>query len=354
MTWGEFQGNTVEDRAKLDTIPGKENFGFTCDEDHGKYDWGNLSTDIWKGDKTDDPNPYPPDVTDPTKDPNKTDFATYDEYTEFTFVNPEDNGELVDFVFSVIYEISKEQAIKALDNLDICYGPIEVDNGGEIQETSTRITASDVKVSLALADEFYLGRDYENGQKEYELKAPAQLVYTGGAFSIQYAYDSSRKGGNLTYTMDRGAVDAEIDYRVQYLLDQAVFGSPEVSTGIELSLGTTGEGSAMVITDTYDLKVVGTLSEMQATGAIDMVGAALSKLSSVRSLFGAEQNRLEHAYAINLNSHENTQSAESSIRDTDMAKEMIRFSNANILEQSGNSMLVQANQANNIVLSLLQ
>ena len=166
MTWGEFQGNTVEDRAKLDTIPGKENFGFTCDEDHGKYDWGNLSTDIWKGDKTDDPNPYPPDVTDPTKDPNKTDFATYDEYTEFTFVNPEDNGELVDFVFSVIYEISKEQAIKALDNLDICYGPIEVDNGGEIQETSTRITASDVKVSLALADEFYLGRDYENGQKE--------------------------------------------------------------------------------------------------------------------------------------------------------------------------------------------
>lgn len=102
------------------------------------------------------------------------------------------------------------------------------------------------------------------------------------------------------------------------------------------------------------LSNVGTLSEMQATGCIDTVNAALHKLSSVRSRFGAYQNRLEHAYDINRNSHENTQSAESVIRDTDMAKEMIRFSNNNILEQSGNSMLVQANQANNIVLSLLQ
>lgn len=101
------------------------------------------------------------------------------------------------------------------------------------------------------------------------------------------------------------------------------------------------------------LSNVGTLSEMQATGCIDTVNAALHKLSSVRSRFGAYQNRLEHAYNINRNTHENTQSAESAIRDTDMAKEMIRFSNANILEQSGNSMLVQANQANNIVLSLL-
>lgn len=102
------------------------------------------------------------------------------------------------------------------------------------------------------------------------------------------------------------------------------------------------------------LSNVRTLSAAQATGCIDTVGAALSKVSSVRSLFGAEQNRLEHAYDINRNTHENTQSAESKIRDTDMAKEMIKYSNANILEQSGSSMLVQANQANNIVLSLLQ
>lgn len=102
------------------------------------------------------------------------------------------------------------------------------------------------------------------------------------------------------------------------------------------------------------LSNVGTLSEMQATGCIDMVGNALAKLSSVRSLFGAYQNRLECAYDINRNTHENTQRAESEIRDTDMAKEMIRYSNANILQQSGNSMLVQANQSNQGVLTLLQ
>lgn len=99
---------------------------------------------------------------------------------------------------------------------------------------------------------------------------------------------------------------------------------------------------------------VGTLSELQATGCIDTVGNALFKISTIRSLFGAEQNRLEHAYAANRNAHENTQQAESMIRDTDMAKEMVHFSNKNILEQSGMSMLAQSNQSNQAVLTLLQ
>ncbi|MCI8968250.1 MAG: hypothetical protein HFH75_11825 [Lachnospiraceae bacterium] len=98
---------------------------------------------------------------------------------------------------------------------------------------------------------------------------------------------------------------------------------------------------------------VGTLSQMQATGCIDQVGKALDQISSVRSQFGAYQNRLEHAYAINQNTHENTQSAESKIRDTDMADEMVRFSNDNILQQSANAMLAQANQLNQHVLALL-
>lgn len=99
---------------------------------------------------------------------------------------------------------------------------------------------------------------------------------------------------------------------------------------------------------------VGTLSELQATGCIDTVGNAIFKVSSIRSLFGAEQNRLEHAYDANRNAHENTQRAESMIRDTDMAKEMVQFSNKSILEQSGMSMLAQANQSNQGVMTLLQ
>lgn len=98
---------------------------------------------------------------------------------------------------------------------------------------------------------------------------------------------------------------------------------------------------------------VGTLSEIQATSCIDTVGKALAKVSAVRSLFGAYQNRLEHAYAINRNTHENTQGAESVIRDTDMAEEMVGHANNSVLQQSVNAMLAQANQANRGVLTML-
>lgn len=98
---------------------------------------------------------------------------------------------------------------------------------------------------------------------------------------------------------------------------------------------------------------VGTLSELQATGCIDIVGKALAKVSAVRSAFGAYQNRLESAYDINRNTHENTQGAESVIRDTDMAEEMVRHTNSSILQQSADVMLAQANQANRGVLTLL-
>ncbi|MBR4164473.1 MAG: flagellin, partial [Solobacterium sp.] len=73
-----------------------------------------------------------------------------------------------------------------------------------------------------------------------------------------------------------------------------------------------------------------------------------------RSNLGAVQNRLEHTIANLDNVVENTTAAESRIRDTDMATEMVRFSNQNILQQAGQAMLAQANQSNQGVLSLLQ
>lgn len=107
------------------------------------------------------------------------------------------------------------------------------------------------------------------------------------------------------------------------------------------------------------LKTIGmtdtnTLTEESALDAIDEVAEALNIVSAQRSLFGAYQNRMEHAYKIDTNSSENTQSAESQIRDTDMAEEMVNYSNINILTQAGQSMLAQANQANQGLLSLLQ
>ena len=90
-----------------------------------------------------------------------------------------------------------------------------------------------------------------------------------------------------------------------------------------------------------------------ATDAIDVIADALQKVSTQRSALGAVQNRLEHTIKNLDNIVENTQSAESAIRDTDMATEMVKYSNANILSQAGQSMLAQANQANQGVLSLL-
>ena len=92
----------------------------------------------------------------------------------------------------------------------------------------------------------------------------------------------------------------------------------------------------------------------KATYAIDTIAEAISKVSAQRSSLGAIQNRLEHTINNLDNVVENTTSAESQIRDTDMAEEMVEYSKNNILAQAGQSMLAQANQATQGVLSLLQ
>lgn len=104
----------------------------------------------------------------------------------------------------------------------------------------------------------------------------------------------------------------------------------------------TQNGNARV--DTYEM----------ANNSITAIQDAINKVSSQRSALGALQNRLEHTIANLDNVAENTQAAESRIRDTDMASEMVTYSKNNILAQAGQSMLAQANQSTQGVLSLLQ
>lgn len=96
-----------------------------------------------------------------------------------------------------------------------------------------------------------------------------------------------------------------------------------------------------------------TKSVAAARATISCVEEALKTLNFDRSVFGAYQNRLEHAIRINDNTSENTQAAESIIRDTDMAHEMVKFSITSILMQAGEAMMGQANQSNQGVLSLI-
>lgn len=95
-------------------------------------------------------------------------------------------------------------------------------------------------------------------------------------------------------------------------------------------------------------------SEKGAAKATEKLGMAINRVSALRSDFGCTQNRLEHAINNNQNKEENLQYAESMIRDTDMAKEMVRISNLNILEQAIAAVLAQANQLPETVLNLLR
>lgn len=108
--------------------------------------------------------------------------------------------------------------------------------------------------------------------------------------------------------------------------------------------------------NTFSLKLyrAGAKTQEQADKTMEITKRALELLNERRTTYGAMQNRLEHAYNMRDNTQENTQAAESRLRDTDIAKEMLDFSTQNILLQAGVSMLTQANSASQYVLSLLQ
>ena len=131
----------------------------------------------------------------------------------------------------------------------------------------------------------------------------------------------------------------------------------QISVDIKsMSAGSLGlkTGKSTTTAAEKDTLLVNGKDDTNARAAIDTIASALQEVSKQRSALGAAQNRLEHTISNLDNVVENTTSAESSIRDTDMATEMVKYSNNNILAQAGQAMLAQANQSNQGVLSLLQ
>ncbi|MDO5291514.1 MAG: flagellin [bacterium] len=106
--------------------------------------------------------------------------------------------------------------------------------------------------------------------------------------------------------------------------------------------------------DTFTIKSIDVSTSTKASGALDTIDAAIKTVSKQRSALGAVQNRLEHTISNLDNSSENLQSAESRIRDVDMAEEMVKYSKSSILQQASQSMLAQAKNSTQGVLSLLQ
>ena len=145
------------------------------------------------------------------------------------------------------------------------------------------------------------------------------------------------------------------------LWGQDGYDSVSSNAGITLQIGA-NEGQTMSFSiDDMSARSLGVdgnkidiATQSGAQKATTTIDAAIKKVSAQRSKLGAVQNRLEHTIANLDTAAENTQTSESRIRDTDMASEMVVYSKNNILLQAGQSMLAQANQSNQGVLSLLQ
>ena len=191
---------------------------------------------------------------------------------------------------------------------------------GEVHDMLQRMNTLAVQASndtMTTADRGYLDQEVK------ALISEIDRVASTTTFNEQNLLDGSFSGKNLQVGAESG----------QYI---GISITAMSSNGLGVS-ATTVSGSG----------------NTNAEAAISTIKSALAKVSSQRADLGAVQNRLEHTIKNLDNVVENTTAAESQIRDTDMATEMVAFSNANILAQAGTSMLAQANQSNQSVLSIL-
>jgi len=166
------------------------------------------------------------------------------------------------------------------------------------------------------------------------------------------------QNGTLS-TSDKAAITAEaaqLQSEIERIGNSADFNGIKLldGTGGTISFQVGANDGDVIAVDTATLSdKIGTI-DVDQTDAISAIDAAIENVSSLRGSFGAVQNRLEHTLN-NLSTYqENLMASESRIRDVDMASEMVEFSKNQILQQAGTSMLAQANQAPQSVLSLLR
>ena len=247
-----------------------------------------------------------------------------------------------------------------------------------------KLTGDDLKKALASGEKLYTtaaanagdkqdagdlaikGKDYDYVTKLYDedgKEVSAENILAGmkadgkTAANSYYTSDAGKKGNDAgqnvavakataaktdgTGFLQQFNVNGELSFNLHVGADSAT--NNKIAVNIE-SMSAAGIGVKGLKVDTED----------DATAAIDRIAEAVAKVSSQRYALGAVQNRLEHTIDNLDNVAENTTAAESRIRDTDMAEEMVNYSKNNILAQAGQSMLAQANQSTQGVLSLLQ
>ena len=199
---------------------------------------------------------------------------------------------------------------------------------------------NDTTLAKKGTDYAYVTKMYDNTGKELSAEEAKKLVDAG----TDVFADKEKKfkiDANPENFLRQEKVNGDLTFNLHVGSDSESTNKIGVSIG---SMSAAGIGVSGLTVATED----------DATVAVDTIAAAIQKVSTQRSALGAVQNRLEHTINNLDNVVENTTSAESAIRDTDMATEMVKYSNNNILAQAGQAMLAQSNQSNQGVLSLLQ
>ena len=237
--------------------------------------------------------------------------------------------------------------------------------GGTIYEIAAKTDAAKGQITIGdLDNEIAKGTTVEYGNKKVHVvdettgidDNDSSIITAAKAYELETAeiVKASSIGTDTAATTKAGATadkftltKGKVNYNDALSFNLHVGADADMTNKITVnidSMNSAGLGVKGIKADT----------EQDATYAIDAIADAISTVSSQRSALGAVQNRLEHTINNLDNVVENTTTAESRIRDTDMAEEMVNYSKNNILAQAGQSMLAQANQSNQGVLSLLQ
>ena len=289
-------------------------------------------------------------------------------------------GDVIGKVDGVTVKANGTTAATLQDNADIAIGTVELksSNAAVTISNSDKNTCKAKDVVKFVSDGKNATVTLKNGTEvtdtvaniktNYEISAEAGGKDVAASATISNALKADTTNATISGTYTGSLADLSVGDTVNVKLSVGAAGVSALSSdtkalmlSFQVGADTTDENKITVSMDSMSAKSIG-VDGIKVTGsdstnadkAVDTISDAIKKVSKQRSALGAVQNRLEHTISNLDNVVENTTSAESRIRDTDMAEEMVSYSKNNILMQAGQSMLAQANQQNQGVLSLLQ
>ena len=282
-------------------------------------------------------------------------------------------GDTIGTVDGVTVKANGTTAATLSDNGDIKIGTVQLvssnaditiekpDDANSKSANVTKVVSDGTNVTVTLKD----GKEETDTVTNIKTKYEIDGTKKGTAIiskELKAETTNAEISGTYTGNLDKLAVGADVNAKLAIgSAGTSALSSDTKALILNLHVGADSESTnkISIAIDSMSAKEIGVngldvSTEAGATNSIDTIKDAIQKVSSQRSSLGAVQNRLEHTINNLDNVVENTTSAESRIRDTDMAKEMVNYSKNNILAQAGQSMLAQANQSNQGVLSLLQ